>query len=56
MKKIHIIYDNNKLSKKIKNFLIKNLKNHSLKKAELLVVIGGDGFMLSALKKYNKYK
>tara|TARA_Y100000590_G_scaffold207720_1_gene235236 strand:+ start:2371 stop:3141 length:771 start_codon:yes stop_codon:yes gene_type:complete len=55
MKKIHIIYDNNKLSKKIKNFLIKNLKNHSLKKAELLVVIGGDGFMLSALKKYNKY-
>ena len=55
MKKIHIVFDNNKLSKKIKNFLIKNLKNYSLKKAELLVIIGGDGFMLSSLKKYNKY-
>ena len=52
----HILFDNTKQSKKIKNFLDHNIKNASLNRCNLIIVIGGDGFMLSSLKKYNKYK
>ena len=56
MLKPHILFDNTKTSKKIKNFLDHKIKNISLNKCNLIIVIGGDGFMLSALKKYNKYQ
>jgi len=56
MIKSHIVFDNNKLSKKIKIFLEKHLKTYSISKSNLIIVIGGDGFMLSTLKKYNKFK
>jgi len=56
MIKTHILFDNTKSSKKIKNFLDSRIKNLSLKKCNFIIVIGGDGFMLSSLKKYNKYK
>ena len=56
MLKSHILFDHTKTSKKIKNFLDHKIKNISLVKCNLIIVIGGDGFMLSALKKYNKYK
>ena len=52
----HILYDNTKLSKKIKNFLDHKISNLSLSKCNLIIVVGGDGFMLTSLKKYNKYK
>ena len=52
----HILFDKTLQSKKIKNFLVNKIKNNSLNKCNLIIVIGGDGFMLSALKKYNKYK
>ncbi len=52
----HILFDNTKQSKKIKNYLDHNIKNVSLNRCNLIIVIGGDGFMLSSLKKYNKYK
>ena len=52
----HILFDNTKQSKKIKNYLDHNIKNVSLRRCNLIIVIGGDGFMLSSLKKYNKYK
>ena len=55
MIKSHIIFDKNKLSLTIKSFLSKKLKNYSLSKSNLIIVIGGDGFMLESLKKYNKY-
>ena len=55
MIKPHIIYDKNNLSLKIKNFLYRKIKNYSVLKSNLIIVIGGDGFMLEALKKYNKY-
>ena len=45
-----IISDTNSKSKKIKSFLLKELKNNKLKK-NLFIVIGGDGFMLKTLKK-----
>ena len=56
MIKAHIVFDNNILSKKIKKFIDYNLKTYSLKNSNQIIVIGGDGFMLSSLKKYNKYK
>ena len=45
----------NKLSNKIRSFLLKKYGNFSLKHANIIIVIGGDGFMLSALKKYQKF-
>jgi NAD+ kinase len=56
MIKPHILFDNTKLSKKIKKFLDHTVQNISLNKCNIIVVVGGDGFMLSSLKKYNKYK
>ena len=46
-----IISDSNKKSLKIKSFLIKNLKKKPSFKSNLVIVIGGDGFMLRTLKK-----
>ena len=54
MIKPNIISDKNIKSIKIKKFLVKNLKNNQLKKSNLVIVIGGDGFMLQALKKNKK--
>ena len=39
---------------KIKNLLIKQLQTSKFKKDNLIVVIGGDGFMLQTLKKNRK--
>ena len=55
MIKPHILFDNNKLSIKIKNFVKKKLGHYAIAKSDLIVVIGGDGFMLGSLKKYYKY-
>jgi len=54
--KSFIIYDKNKLSIKIKNFLEKYTLKSTLPKSDIIIVIGGDGFMLNTLKKYNRYK
>ncbi|MDC0031493.1 NAD kinase [Candidatus Pelagibacter sp.] len=51
MNKILIISDKNKKSLKIKSFLIKKIKSYPLIKLNLVIVIGGDGFMLQTLKK-----
>jgi len=56
MIKPHIVFVKDKLSLRIKNFLYNNLTNYSVTKCNLIIVIGGDGFMLLTLKKYNKYK
>ena len=51
-----IISDKDKLSKKIKLFLEKKLIIYSMNKSNLILVIGGDGFMLQTLKKFYKLK
>ena len=51
-----VISDKNFRSSKIKNAVLKKINTHSLSKSNLIIVIGGDGFMLETLKKYNKYK
>ena len=56
MKKIQIISDKNLKSKRIKNSLIKILNKVILKKPNIIIVIGGDGFMLQTLKKNKRSK
>ncbi len=51
MTKLQIISDKNKKSLKIKNLLIKKIKSNNFKKDNLIIVVGGDGFMLQTLKK-----
>ena len=51
-----IVFDKNSKSLKIKNKILKRIKLNSLTKCNLIIVIGGDGFMLETLKKYNKYR
>jgi len=46
-----IISDTNRKSLKIKKFLSKNIKKNKFLKSNLIIVIGGDGFMLKTLKK-----
>ena len=56
MSKPQIISDRNKKSSIIKNSLLKKLKNQQLKQNDLVIVIGGDGFMLETLKKNKNSK
>jgi len=56
MNKILIISDKNLKSLKIKKQLFKILKNESVKRSNLTIVIGGDGFMLQTLKKNKNSK
>ena len=54
MTKILIISDKNLKSSKIKKTVFNVLKNKRLNMPRLIIVIGGDGFMLQTLKKYKK--
>ena len=54
MKKIQIISDKNKKSLKIKSLIINKFKKVKIKKTNIVIVIGGDGFMLQTLKKNKK--
>ena len=51
MTKLQIIADKNKKSLKIRNLLIKKINKDHFTKENLVIVIGGDGFMLQTLKK-----
>ena len=56
MIKPHIVSDKNNFSLKIKKSLESKNEFYSLSKSNLIIVVGGDGFMLSTLKKYRNYK
>ena len=56
MKKLNFIFDKTKKSKNLKEIILKKYKNYPLKKAEIIVVAGGDGFMLKTIKKFYKFK
>ena len=51
MNRPQIIFDRNKKSLNIKNILVKKINSTQFKKNNLVIVIGGDGFMLETLKK-----
>ena len=50
-KNIQIISDKNQKSLKIKSILLKKLKYFSPNNLDIIIVIGGDGFMLQTLKR-----
>jgi NAD+ kinase len=52
--KAHIFSDRNNNSLKIKSILERKIKSISLIKSKLIIVVGGDGFMLQTLKKFYK--
>ena len=54
--KAYLVFDKTKTSLKIKSILIKKVNITSLKKSNIIIVLGGDGFMLQTLKKLHKYK
>ena len=56
MSKLQIISDKNQKSNHIKKQLVKKLNNHQFKQQNLVIVIGGDGFMLTTLKKNRNSK
>ena len=54
MNKYHFIFDEIKKNKKLKKFILKKYINYSPWSSDVIVVFGGDGFMLKTLKKYQK--
>src|SRR5210317_988786 len=56
MTKLQIISDKNTKSSKIKKILVNKLNQEQFKKDNLIIVIGGDGFMLQTLKKNKNSK
>ena len=54
--KVYLVFDKTKVSLKIKSILIKKVNITSLRKSNIIIVLGGDGFMLQTLKKLHKYK
>ena len=54
MNRTKIISDNNIKSKQIKKFIFKTLRSIPKNKNKIIIVIGGDGFMLQTLKKNKK--
>jgi NAD+ kinase len=56
MIKFHFTFDKNKNSQDLKKKLLKRYQNNSAKMSDVIVVAGGDGYMLNSLKKYLKYK
>ena len=56
MNKPFIIADKNTKSLKIKKKIIKILIKEKIKRSNVVIVIGGDGFMLQTLKKNKNLK
>ena len=57
MKKFHFLFDKTSVkSQKLEISFLKKYKNFSALNSECIVVCGGDGFMLKALRKYSKVK
>ena len=49
-----LLSDKNDRSKKIRSLIKKQIETTTIKKSKIIIVIGGDGFMLQTLKKYKK--
>ena len=56
MNRVQVISDKNQRSLKIKYIIKKKINQNKVKRSNITIVIGGDGFMLQTLKKYRKSK
>jgi NAD+ kinase len=54
--KIYLVFDKTANSLRVKALLKNKIQTFSLKKSNIILVIGGDGFMLQTLKKFYKLK
>ena len=52
---LHILADKTPKATKVRKYLNKSHKSFAVKACHYIVVIGGDGYMLDILKKYQKY-
>jgi NAD+ kinase len=55
MNKFFFIFDKTTKAENLRKKFLKNFTNFPLKNAEIIIVGGGDGFMLNTLKKFAKY-
>ena len=55
MIKCHFIIDRTRKNKKLKSIFLTKYKNYLPRLSKVIVVLGGDGFMLQTLKKYQKF-
>ena len=55
MIKFHFTFDKNKKSQSLKKKLLRKYINNSATSCDVIIVAGGDGYMLSSLKKYVKF-
>ena len=56
MTKFHFTFDKTGKSQELKKKLFKKYKNTNPRNADVILVAGGDGYMLNILKKYAKFK
>ena len=54
MNKCHFIFDKQKKNIKVRRIFLNKYRNYPLHLSNVIVVLGGDGFMLQTLKKYQK--
>ena len=55
-KKIHFEIDKTTKAKAFQKVLLKRYGNYPPHRSDVIIVVGGDGFMLKILKKFQKYK
>ena len=55
IKRIHFAIDKTKKADTSQKIILKRYRNYLPHQSNVIVVIGGDGFMLETLKKYRKY-
>ena len=55
MKKFSFVFDNSNKARYLKKIISQKYKNFSLKNSDVIVVAGGDGFMLKTIKKLHEY-
>ena len=55
MIKCHFVIDKTRKNKKFKNIFLTKYKNYLPRSSDVIVVLGGDGFMLQTLKKFQKF-
>ena len=56
MIKYHFVIDKTKKNETLKKIFLKKYKNYNPKASNIIIVLGGDGFMLKILKKYQTFK
>jgi NAD+ kinase len=54
--KFYLAFDKTKNSIRIKSLILNKIEVTSLRKSNIIIVLGGDGFMLQTLKKLYKFK